>query len=226
MARAKQTDRAEARRRYRQTAAEADVVEDGAEFDYGERRPATGPKATQSRTPDRQPTGRVGFLDSFRLAYHPAHVREDLRALPELIRSRALLASLLLVVAGAVVSYLFWGYTGGQTVFQLVLLPGSALAPQLVAGFFAPRASYLLGLIVAFAQGAATLLLLGLLASRSEGTPLTADLLPNLLLQSFFYGPITGMLFAAGAAWYRRFLALSSPRRAPAARSGSKRSGR
>ena len=45
---------------------------------------------------------------------------------------------------------------------------------------------------------------------------------PNLLTLSFVTGPISGTLFAAAAAWYRRFLALSSPRR----RSGRARRGR
>ena len=39
VARAKQTARAEARRRYRQAAADVAEPEDGAKLDYGERRP-------------------------------------------------------------------------------------------------------------------------------------------------------------------------------------------
>ena len=85
MARAKQTGRAEARRRYRQaTAAEEPETEAGAELDFGERRPDAAPKAPAkpTRGTDRTPTGRVGVFDSFRLAYHPVNIRDDLRAIP------------------------------------------------------------------------------------------------------------------------------------------------
>src|SRR6185503_1233283 len=144
VARAKQTDRAEARRRYRQAgAADSTEVGDAAELDYGERRPVSGqkPAARGARPQDKAPAGRTGFLDSFRMAYHPAHVREDLRALPELLRSRAFLAGLALLLIGGAVWLLFPLRSGSILLWELLVVPGSALAPQLVGGFFAPRAS-------------------------------------------------------------------------------------
>ena len=54
------------------------------------------------------------------------------------------------------------------------------------------------------------------------GTDLPADKVGNLLTLSFVTGPISGTLFAAAAAWYRRFLSLSSPRRPPSGRTPAK----
>lgn len=225
MARAKQTARSEARRRYRQAATQPED-EAGADLDFGERRPEAGPARSTPRPGDRPnqtPSGRPGFMSALRGAYRPAHPREDLAALPMLLRSRALLAALGLVLVGAVVAFAFPGYTGSAFAWELLVLPGSALAPQLVAGFFAPRASYLLGLIVGLVQGVVFTLFLTQFAARI-GTTLPAGEISNLLTLSFVTGPISGTLFASAAAWYRRFLALSSPRRAAAGRGQSGRS--
>lgn len=168
------------------------------------------------------PSGRPSFMAAMRGAYHRADLRDDLRHLPMLLRSRALLAAIGLVFAGAAAAFAFPGYNGSAFAWELLVLPGSALGPQLVAGFFAPRASYILGFIVGVVQGAVFSLFLTLFASRL-GTALPGDQLGQLLTLSFVTGPISGTLFAAAAAWYRRFLALSSPRRAAAARAGSGR---
>ena len=221
VARAKQTGRAEARRRYRQTSAQESGDEGaatGAELDYGERRPGTKP-APAVRPDARSPSGRVGFFDSFRQAYKSPHVRDDLRALPTILRSRGFLAAIGLVVVGAAVVLAFPNYTGSQFAWQLLVFPGSALAPQLVAGFFAPRASYLLGLIVGIAQGVVFSIVLTQFGDRL-GSPLPADQIGSLLSVSFVSGPIYGALFAAAAAWYRRFLSLSSARRPQASKTG------
>lgn len=232
MARAKQTGRAEARRRYRQTVTAQDAEEGGegaAELDYGERKPGAGTgraASKESRPDDRQPTGRVGFMDAFRLAYRSPHVLEDLRALPSLLVTRGFLAAMGLIVLGAAVVLAFPNYTGSRFAWELLVFPGSALAPQLVAGFFAPRASYLLGLIVGVAQGIVFTIFLTQLGSRL-GTTLPADQIGSVLSVSFVSGPLSGALFAAAAAWYRRFLALSAGRRAAAGRgTASKRTSR
>jgi hypothetical protein len=106
--------------------------------------------------------------------------------------------------------------------WELLVLPGSALAPQLVAGFFAPRASYLLGFIVGIIQGIAAAVFLTGLAGQL-GTPLTGEQTTAMITQSFLTGPVSGALFASAAAWYRRFLALSQPGRRQPARGGSGR---
>ena len=228
MARAKHTGRAEARRRYRQavTQPEVDAVD---ELDDATPNAAVAAKpaaATQARPTQARPSpassGRPGFMAAFRTAYHPARVREDLASLPKLLTSRALLAGLGLVLAGAIAAYAFPNYTGSAFAWELLVLPGSALAPQLLAGFFAPRASYMLGFIVGLVQGLVFTLFLTQFADRL-GTQLPADRVGSLLTLAFVTGPVSGLLFAAAAAWYRRFLALSSPRRSQAAsRAGGK----
>ena len=216
MARAKHTVRAEARRRYRQ--AESLPGDDAsAELDDAAPKPASpAPRPGAQARPAQSASGRPGFLSAFRGAYHPAHPREDLKYLPKLLLSRGFLAAIGLVLVGLVVALAFPNYTGSAFAWELLVYPGQALAPQLVAGFFAPRASYLLGLLVGIVQGAVfTLFILG------GATAVPSDKLVALLTVSFVTGPISGTLFAAAAAWYRRFLSLSSTKRAAAGARGS-----
>lgn len=215
MARAKQTGRAEARRRYRQSAA-TPATEEGDELDYGERRTDIGaskPAAEAARGTSTRP----GFGSAFRNAYRPARVREDLGHLPMLLRSRAFLGAVGLILIGTVAVLAFPMYTGSAFALELLIWPGSALAPQLVAGFFAPRASYILGFLVGLVQGVVFTILMTQFSAHI-GTTLPADQVSNLFTVSFLTGPVTGALFASAAAWYRRFLALSSPRRAAGGR--------
>jgi hypothetical protein len=224
VARAKQTDRAEARRRYRQTSGQepAEGTDGGAELDYGERKPGGSKPAPAARSESKSPSGRVGFFDAFRQAYRPPRIREDLRTLPTTLRSRGFLAAMGLIVVGAGVVLAFPNYTGSQFAWQLLVFPGSALAPQLVAGFFAPRASYLLGLLTGIAQGVVFSIVLTQFGDRL-GSPLPADQIGSLLSVSFVSGPIYGALFAAAAAWYRRFLSMSSARRPQPSKGGAGR---
>ena len=233
MARAKQTVRSEARRRYRQ-AANLTGEEPGEELESGSPVAAAPAKATPQPRANQATSGRPGFLSAFRGAYHPAHIGEDLRALPKLLTSRALLAGLGLVLLGAIVAYVFPRYTGSAFAWELLVLPGSALGPQLLAGFFAPRASYLLGFIVGLFQGLVFTIFITQFSGQLGATELPADRVGNLLTLSFVTGPVSGTLFAAAAAWYRRFLSLSSPKRPQAGKqtaraakpAASKRAGR
>jgi len=213
VARAKQTARSEARRRYRQAAAQPDDA--GADLDVEDGRPAGGPAKASPRSGVRAaqaPAGRPGFMSAFRSSYHAPQVREDLAALPTLLLSRALLGAIGLTLLGAAVWVTVPNLEGSLYARDLLVIPGSALVPQLVAGFFAPRASYLLGLIVGLVQGVVVIVLVTQFGSRL-GTPLGTDQIGSLLSLAFLQGPITSMLFSAAAAWYRRFLALSGPRR-------------
>ncbi|HMA46886.1 MAG TPA: hypothetical protein VKP11_06770, partial [Frankiaceae bacterium] len=146
-------------------------------------------------------------MSAVRGAYHPAHLREDLVTLPKALTHWSFLAAVALVLGGAVVAFLFPGYTGSAFAWELLVLPGSALAPQLVAGFFAKRSSYLLGLLIGLLQGVVFVIFLTQFATRL-GASLPSEQVSNLLILSFVTGPISGTLFAAAAAWYRRFLAL------------------
>lgn len=215
MARAKQTRRAEARRRYRQ----ANIAdgEPDLELDDDAAEPApTRSAAKPAPRPASNMPARPSFMAAMRGAYHRANIREDLRHLQMLLRSRALMGGIILVLAGASAQLAFPGYTGSAFAWELLVLPGSALGPQLVAGFFAPRASYLLGFIVGIVQGVVFTVFVTQFASRL-GTAMPTDQIGQLLTLSFVTGPISGTLFAAAAAWYRRFLSLSSPKRAAAA---------
>lgn len=227
MARAKQTGRSEARRRYRQSVAPDDAGMEGEALEDAEagppsRQPA---KATAAKPgSDRKPTGRVGFVDSFRLAYHPPNVREDLRTLPKTVRNRGFLAAVALVLIGGALWYAYPVYTGSLQAWQLLVFPGSAFAPQLVAGFFAPRASYLLGLLIGILQPIVYLIVDN--SPRVQEAYIARGVtVPGIsveqLVPVFLNTIVTGLLFAAMAAWYRRFLSLSSQRNAAAVRAAA-----
>jgi hypothetical protein len=109
VARAKRTDRAEARRRHRAQLASDAIDTSGESEDVEPESPAAGgrrdepPPGRRPVASRAQPPERLSFMAALRGAYEPAHIREDLAALPELLRSRAVIVPALLVVASAVV---------------------------------------------------------------------------------------------------------------------------
>lgn len=136
MARAKRTARAEARRRYRAEHPlgadgldELDDADDGDELDdapVAGRRPASrGPGPRPSGSPATGRPVRMGAMQAFRQAYQPADIRADLKALPELLRSRAVTIPALLVVISAVVLVLAVQLAPGEPG-----LPGSSAVPS------------------------------------------------------------------------------------------------
>jgi hypothetical protein len=230
LARAKQTGRAEARRRYRQSTAPLEADADGELLDDAEEHEPKRQvaKAAPARSESR-PAGRPGFIDSFRLAYHRPNIREDVATLPTTLRSRGFLAAIAMVIGGGVVWYLYPVYSGSLTAWELLVLPGSALAPQLVAGFFAPRASYLLGLIVGILQPIVYVVVSS--TPRVQESYLARGVaIPGITIDqvglAFLNSIVMGALFAAMAAWYRRFLAMSSQRTSAARAAASKGSSR
>ncbi|HYN69814.1 MAG TPA: hypothetical protein VEX41_06370 [Candidatus Eisenbacteria bacterium] len=207
MARAKQTVRAEARRRYRQAnrleaEAPANVLgdDDGA---------TDAPPRAKAAPADRPSIG-----SSFRNAYRPANVREDIALLPQLLLTRAFLAASALVVIAAVFVAVLPTNTLAGFAFQTFVLP-PAIAPIFVAGFFAPRASYLIGLFVSLIDVVAYAFLVIVVAPTIGTTITTGPDVVTLVGTALLVGPTSGILFASAAAWYRRFLALSSRRRQP-----------
>jgi hypothetical protein len=144
VARAKRTSRAEARRRYRAQVAE----QANAEAPETAERPVE-PTARGPRDP--RPTAspqRSGMRYAFRAAFHPPNFGDDLAHLPELLRSRAVLIPVLISVGTA----LAVAVTKGTDVVSGLLAQYFLVTPPIgsifIAGFFAPRASYLAGLIV------------------------------------------------------------------------------
>lgn len=224
MARAKRTDRAEARRRRRSEQAlaaidEADLESAELESPAPER---PGPGATTA--------ARRGFASAFREAFRPVDVRGDLLALPGLVRNKALWVPVLLTIVSAV---LFVAVRPGETLataqcgldrpggclpvlatflFQYFIVT-PAIGGVFIAGFMAPRASWLLGLIVGIVAATAYsfLVLNGYIGLAP--TDATQPLAQDVVIASYVMSPIVGSFFASTAAWYRRFLYLSNPNR-------------
>jgi hypothetical protein len=215
VARAKQTARAEARRRNRLAnrpiEAEPDLEVD--DSDDGEDAPQTPDRADRAVRAVSRPASGGSVLQrlsgSFRGAYHRPNVREDLREWRSIVLSPAFLGGVGLILAGGLAYLLFPGYSGSTLAFQYFVAP-PPVGSIFIAGFFAVRASYLMGILLAFVDVAV------LWALSAQGlVPFTFVPYAVLLI------PLSS-LFAGGVAFYRRFLASTSSKRAAPARSGAK----
>lgn len=229
MARAKRTDRAEARRRYRQdsTAPEGSIEGDG--VDEESEAPVRTGRSMAGKARSVGPAARPGFMVAIRASWHRPDVRSDIAALPSLVRTRAFYVPILMVLAGFAAILAAPSNPVAETYYRLVVLP-PAMAPVFIAGFFATRASYLLGFIIATVDVVLyALLVLGFASSAAAGA-ITAQQQTDLVLSAVSIGPASGLLFAAVAAWYRRFLNMTSAGRArggrQTTRAKSGRSGR
>jgi hypothetical protein len=224
VARAKQTARAEARRRHRLAtrpldAEPEDVAPEGEDA-------APTPRGTEARRAQAKTStsGRPSFFGSFRAAYRRPDIRADLIALPGLLRGWPFLAAIGIILAGAAIFSVFPGYSLADLAFQFMTLP-PAYAPIFFIGFFAPRATYLLGAVVGVIDAAVYALLILTVFPRLGGAPDQSSL-PVYIGAALFWSVLTGTFFAGGIAWYRRFLALTSPRRtAPAGRQAKAKAG-
>jgi hypothetical protein len=208
VARAKRTDRADARRRWRQTQTDEP---DGGEL------AAEAPEPARTPRPATAPAERPSITAAFRNAYHPAKVREDIAALPWLIRGRAFLISVALVVGGVAAVGIAPENAVTSLFFQAMVVP-PAMAPIFIVGFFARRASYLLGFIVAVVDVLAYTIFIYSVAPGIATEPIDPAQQQQLVLSALTVGPASGILFAAAAAWYRRFLTLSNAGAAQRAR--------
>ncbi len=229
MARAKRTDRAEARRRYRAyQATQAAAAAAGEALDTPEppvadatarrTRTAAGPAGGQPDTP-RQ--GRVGFIDAFRLSFRPWNLTEDLRTFPAVARgSKAVwLPSLVTIVAAVVLTL---PGAASNEVIRLVVPPflWPPYASAFLAGILSPRASYLSGGVVGIVAVVALSAAIGvqpIAGTPQTGEPYTLATAVNLM----FVTIPSAMAIAAFAAFYKRLLRLSSQGRQAAARRGT-----
>jgi hypothetical protein len=220
LARAKRTDRAEARRRHRAATAS---TEGGVEAVAAPATASTG-KARSSAAASvmSTPGGRLSMGAAFREAFHPVDIRADLAALPWLaVHTKALWVPVLVTVVGTIV-IAFTGVLNTQNAilaavtgiaFQYFIQP-PAIGGVFIAGFLAPRASWLLGVIVGLVAAACYTVLLVVFPTAIFGpTPQDPAKIRELALSGFVLSPVFGALFASGAAWYRRFLQLSNPNR-------------
>ena len=233
MARAKRTQRADARRRYRASLAEvdggADVADDAdatatptptaiATASAGSKaRPATAKAGPRSAPPPQRP----GITTAFRESFRPLDIRGDLRALPKLLTHWSFLVPVALSAA-AVAAVPIFGLTALTTTFYQYFSYTAPIGSAFIAGFFAPRAAYLVGGIAAFASflfqviafntGAFSAAFVG--AKDANGVPLDPSVISaQVLNEALFIGVPSAAFFAAAAAWYRRFLRTANPNR-------------
>jgi hypothetical protein len=222
VARAKRTERADSRRRYRAATAGAPDV-DAAGL------PVVPAAAVPRDQRDRRPSGsaagappppRPSFLTSLRAAAGPADIRGDLRALPSIV-----LHSKAALVPGAVVL----GTTAVMMIpslaaNQLVVLAGTTILtpPPMIlaflAGMLAPRGAWLMGGLAGLAAGLAYVLV-GSLNTGAIMTELgftyvmSADQLLAVAQNVLITSPVFGIAVGAFAGFYRRFLNMSAPQR-------------
>jgi hypothetical protein len=216
VARAKRTERAEARRRNRAATATdpaTDPIEGGTQATAG--RSTTSPVGkAPAGARETTPPGRMGFADAFRASIRPLHVRADLAVLPWIaVHTKALWIPVLITVASTIAVIGTQGGTVSQFMFAY-FIQTPAIGGVFIAGFLAPRASWLLGVIVGLVSATCySILVLGFPSTIYPAAPPTADTARDVAVSAFFLSPVIGGFFAAGAAWYRRFLAYSSPNR-------------
>jgi hypothetical protein len=220
VARAKRTARADARRRYRAEQAPVDTISDE-ELDL-----PSVPLARAGTGTQPPPEARRGIAAAFREAFHPLDLRADLRTFPTTARNKALWIPILLTListvlfiarpptstsdfAGLITSFLFQYF---------IVTPGIGAA--FIAGFLAPRASWLLGAIVGIVS-AICYSFLGLGGYIPVAANAPKPVAQDVVLAAFTIGPILGAFFASAAAWYRRFLMLNNPNRGQGRRSAS-----
>lgn len=218
MARAKRTDRADARRRYRATTNAAATEEtNGDDVPNAARRPAGAPSAAPA-------AARPGITTAFRVAYHRPDLRADVAAIPMLLRSPAFLIGLAVLLVCTIAMTVAPRNTVSALLFQLGVADVRgfpAMTATLIAGFLAPRASYLIGLILGIAATLAYAFFAVAVLPTIAAEPLPSGMQASLIIGMALLSPVLGLLSAAAAAWYRRFLSLSGTRRTQA-RAGSK----
>jgi hypothetical protein len=214
VARAKRTARAEARRRYR--ADQPASVETPLADDPPDPRPRD--RTVARATP--APTGRRSFAGAFRDAFRPLDLRGDLQALPRIaLRTNALWIPVALTLLSLVLFLVIRpeGRTDILAVVTIFLFPYFIVTPAIggvfIAGFLAPRASWLLGGIVGLVSAACYSFLVIGGFMKVAPTATSQNLVQEVTLAAFVMSPLVGAVFASAAAWYRRFLQLSNPNR-------------
>ena len=144
------------------------------------------------------------------------NIREDLRALPSVIRSRPILFLPLALLLGGLAIFLalpglspdIAGIAGYY--IQFFFAP-PALFTFFIAGFFAPRASYMIGFIyglIAAVVWSVAILVVGRSAVIDPAAPASSAPLdtPAVILNMLVIGVLYGTLAGALAGWYREFL--------------------
>jgi hypothetical protein len=210
LARAKSTERAAARRRYRAAQIEASQAAD----ESG----ASGEPSAAKRSPSSPATGAPagrGSLFGFRIPDFGA----DLRAVPGVVRAKPyVLIPFGLVTVGAILAALPNSSDIVRVVVYFTFYPSPALM-YFAAGFIAPRGSYLFG----GALGLLDAVLLTTIATAATRTSAgAASPTPSAVISYITTQVLLGAFFAGFSSWYRDFLRRSSQQRAQANRTKQK----
>lgn len=227
MARAKRTDRAEARRRYRE--ATGVVAESGDDVVAAEIPAAAVPRDARTPRPAAAPAAagpeRRSFMSTLRAAAGNADIRGDLRALPSIaLRSRAVWVPVAIILATAVAMAIPQIASN-----QLVTLAGNVILqppPMIIAflgGMLAPRGAWLVGGIVSLISGIAWVVVVWtttdtLITPLGFPYPVGTDQKVAYAVNVLITAPVFGIAIGAFAGFYRRFLNMSSPQRQAARR--------
>jgi len=160
-------------------------------------------------------------MAAFRSAFRPVDLRGDLQALPRLIRHWSFIVPALL--SGLAVALIpLVGLNALTSAFFQYFSFTAPLGTSFLAGFFAPRASYLVGILAALASVGFQVIAYtagpfgGLFENFKDanGTVLGEAAAKELVVgQALTVGVPSAALFAAAAAWYRRFLNRANPAR-------------
>jgi hypothetical protein len=191
LARAKNTSRAEARKRSRAAQraelAQNDLLDDEFEDVSEDAQPAPRPRIFQM-----------------------PNVLEDIRALPSIFRSRRLIwVPFLLVLIGFFLALVIYGIPEElqqwvALYLQFFFVP-QGLFTYFIAGFVAPRASYLVGGLLGLMSGA--MYGIALVATLPADTDaVTRAEIASVAMSSPLTGAILGTFAGGFAAWYRNFL--------------------
>ena len=212
MARAKNTDRAEARRRYR--AATATEVESDATSVPAAAIPrdARASGASGASKAAAEPVRRAGIVESFRLAARPADVRGDIRALPRILRTepRVWLAPGLVVLGGIILIVPQLGESSiGRLITGLLIFP-QPLIPYFLGGMLVSRGAWLVGLLTGVLAGILSTVYI-LTASSTGLSGISESQRSDALLYVVVVSPLFGLATGAFAGFYRRFLRIASP---------------
>jgi phosphate/sulfate permease len=159
---------------------------------------------------------RTSFSQAFRQSFRPLNVREDLASLPWIAVHTKALWLPLLITFGSTVYIVATG--GNDTISEFMFayfIQTPAIGSVFLAGFLAPRSSWLLGAIIGFLSAICYGILIVAFPTMIPGAAAlpTDSQAREVVISALILSPIIGSFFAAGAAWYRRFLAMSSPNR-------------
>jgi hypothetical protein len=209
VARAKNTDRAEARRRYRAATAaevESDAMSVPAAAVPRDARASGVPKGPA------EPVKRPGVVESFRLSARPADVRGDIRALPRILRTepRVWLAPGLVVLGGVILVVPQFGESSiGRLITGLLIFP-QPLIPYFLGGMLVSRGAWLIGLLTGLLAGIISTIYI-LTVSTTGASGITTAQRSDALLYVIIVSPLFGLATGAFAGFYRRFLRIASP---------------